>query len=333
MKNPYEVLGVAKESTPDEIKSAYRKLAHLHHPDKNPGNKDAEEKFKEISAAYEVLSDSEKKDLYDKYGDVKPQSVPGFDPFESFGFGFQDFFHKNNLKAQDLHKTINIKFMDAVLGTSTTVSVDYPEECSKCNGSGAKNKNAVQICKSCNGTGKLEYSQGFMHILKTCMHCGGKGKTIIDKCIKCKGTGKQSKNEKIKVSIPTDIDSGMSLRVAGKGMPGNGVYKSGDLYLKVLISEHPQFKKNGLDIIVTETISYLDALLGVEKEIYTIYGKETISINSGTQPENIITLNNRGIKINNEIGNHIIRIKVSIATNMTDKEKQLLEQLRQISRG
>lgn len=329
MNNPYETLGVEKNATLEEIKKVYRKLAHQYHPDKNPNNPEAEEKFKGISAAYEILSDQEKRDQYDRYGDIENRARPNYSPFDFGGFDFSDFFGRsrrsNRLKGDDIKKPIVISFMEAVAGCSRKISIDYPIACTSCKGNGSKDGKSLSKCERCHGFGKVAYNQGMMQILQTCPDCLGKGNTISEKCPDCLGAGNKINKETIKVSIPAGIDSGMSIRLSGKGMPSLHGMEPGDLYLLVSVSSHPRFSRNNYNIITAENINYIDAILGTKLPVETIHGKIMVTVPPGTQPGDILKISNKGVLFK---GDHLIQVIVRIPKKISDNEKEILEKLK-----
>lgn len=337
MKNPYDVLGVKKDATPEEIKKVYRKLALQYHPDRNPSDPDAESKFKDLSAAYEILSDPQKRQQYDTYGSDYEQ-FNGIDPFEHirnsvFGIGFDDFFNqRRSTRGGDLRHTIYIDFMESVKGCTKKVSIQYPHKCSSCNGNGSKNGDNVDKCDSCNGIGKIGYNQGFMHILQTCHKCNGTGNNIKEKCTTCFGKGTVTNNETIKVNIPAGIDNGTTMRVSGKGMPSLYGSESGNLYLSVAIKPHNRYKRNGLNIISEEYINYIDAILGTKVQVDTIHGKIKLTVPHGTQPNDILKISGKGIIQKSNKGDHLIFVKVRIPKQVSNEEEELLSKLKSMVR-
>jgi molecular chaperone DnaJ len=337
MKNPYEALGVSKEASDDEIKKVFRQLAFKYHPDKNPGDKDAEEKFKEISSAYDILNDPEKRKRFDTYGSLDPRATAGgFDPMdfmhhggfdEWFGFGGKT---KKNLNGDNITKNLQIDFMDAAIGTVKTLKIDYPFACSSCKGTGAKDNTSKKQCDTCAGQGKVGQNQGFMHIVSTCNACKGKGFTIIEKCPDC-NNGTKIRTDTISVTIPAGIDNGNTMRVAGKGMPSQYNGNNGDLYLRILVSPHKTFKRDGLTIYSEHNIDFIDAILGTKIDVDTIHGRIILKIPAGTQPNGLLKIAEKGI-ISNEgaKGDHLVGIRISIPTKITEEEKVLLEKFKEM---
>ncbi len=342
----YEVLGVNKSAGEDEIKKAYRKLAKKYHPDANPGDKTAEEKFKEVNEAYEVLSDTQKRAQYDQFGHAAfDQSMGGGgggfygggdfdmgDIFSMFGFGGGSASRRNGpMKGRDLNITIQISFEEAVFGCKKDIQVNVTDTCDTCNGTGAKPGTHAETCRKCNGTGQERVVQqsifGTMQTTRTCSVCHGTGKTIKEPCTTCRGTGYIKKTKKYEINIPKGIDHGQTIRLSGKGEAGINGGGYGDLLVTVYVKPHTYFVRKGMDIYSEKTISFTEAILGGEITINTVYGEEKYTVKAGTQPNTVITLKNCGVPSirNDKIkGNQIVTLKVSIPTNLTEKQKMML---------
>lgn len=343
----YEVLEVSKNASLDEIKKAYRDLALKYHPDRNPGNKEAEEKFKEVTEAYEVLSDPEKRRTYDQFGHAGfgPQ---GFDWTQDFGrvrmdfsdiFGdiFSDFFSdifgrqtETSNRGEDLEMRISIPLRDAIRGTERTINVSVYEKCSICDGTGSKTKKGPIECLQCHGTGKVRYSQGFITISQPCPRCKGEGSVVADPCLNCRGTGRVRVMHKINVKIPAGIESGTSLRLKGMGNAGNRGGPRGDLYITVFVEEDEFFKRKGYDLYCEVPVSVITAVLGGEIEIPTLSGKVKAKIAPGTQDGTILRLRGLGIPKGSGRGNLFAIIRVVMPRRLSREEKRLWEQLRAV---
>lgn len=334
MNDPYNVLGVEKNASAQEIKKAYRKLALQYHPDKNPDNKDAEEKFKEISAAYEILGNTEKREQYDKFGTVgntnQQPDVDFADIFGNMGFNFADLFGGRRrgqaTRGQDLRQTIRISFMDAALGCTKSIEIEYPFECPQCKGDGSKDGENSYECPTCAGSGKVGRSQGVMQILTTCMACGGKGKRVTIPCSACSGNGRQYKKEKIKINIPAGIDSSTTMRIAGKGLPSDFGGQPGDFYLGIQVSPHKRFQRIGTTIVSEEKIDYIDAILGTKIDVETIHGHVSVKIPAGTQPNSKLRIPEKGIAKND----HILTVVVNLPKTVSEEQKELLAKLKEM---
>lgn len=331
MNDPYNTLGVEKDASEAEIKKAYRKLALDYHPDRNPDNQDAENKFKEISEAYEVLGDPEKRQMYDQYGHTNPQNI---DPFENMrsglGFDLGDIFgHKaRSTKGPSLRQNIVVDFMEATKGCSKTIAVDYANECKDCNGNGSEGGINLDTCDICQGSGRVGTQRGFIQVLRHCDKCQGRGTIVKKVCNICNGSGQNTKTEKLKITIPPGIDNGVIMRLAGKGMPG--MYgENGDLLLSIYVKPHDQFIKHGMDIYTEETIDYLDAILGSDKMVSTIHGIVKLKIPCGTQPNSMLKITGKGIDAKSNKGDHLVKIKIKIPTNISDKDRELLLKLKE----
>lgn len=343
----YEVLGVSKGASQDEIKKAYRKLSKKYHPDINK-EADAEEKFKEVKEAYEVLSDDQKRAHYDQFGHTDPnQGFGGFGgggDFGGFG-GFEDIFstffgggggrrRDPNAPRQgaDLQYTMTLKFEDAVFGKETEIEIPREENCETCNGTGAKKGTKPETCSHCHGTGQLNTEQNtpFGRIVnrRVCHYCNGTGKEIKHKCSTCGGTGRVKKRRKIAVKIPAGIDDGQQLRVSGQGEPGINGGPAGDLYVVFHIQPHEFFERDGDDVYCEIPVTFAQAALGDELEVPTLHGKVKLKVPAGTQTGTKFRLRGKGIPNvrGRGTGDQHIIVKVITPTKLTEKQKQLLQE-------
>lgn len=346
----YEVLGVQKGASEDELKKAYRKLAKKYHPDANPDNKEAENKFKEISEAYDVLSDSQKRAQYDQFGhaafdpSMGGGGAGGFygggfdmgdigDIFGSmFGFGGGGSARRNGpRRGADVNVNIQISFEEAIFGATKEISVGIVDECETCHGTGAKPGTHAETCAKCNGTGQERVVQqslfGAMTSVRTCSSCNGTGKSIKDPCNSCHGAGRLRKNKKFEINIPKGIDNGQTIRLAGKGEAGERGGGYGDLLVTIYVQTDRIFTRKGTNLYCDVPITFVQAALGGEINIKTIDGEQKYTIKPGTQPETVVTL--RGVAVPNlrnprVRGDQIVTLKVQIPTSMTEKQKQLL---------
>jgi molecular chaperone DnaJ len=341
----YEVLGLGRTATLDDIKKAYRKLALKYHPDKNPGDPTAEEKFKEAAEAYGVLSDDEKRARYDRYGH-QAGGMGGFDPsqFSDFGdilgdlFGFGDFFgtsrRRGNRPARgnDLRIDLQIEFMDAVQGKEVTLDVPRVITCATCSGSGAKAGTQPVTCGGCGGRGQIRFSQGFFAVARTCPQCGGAGKVIKDPCPTCSGAGRVREEKKIAVKIPAGVDDGSRLRVAGEGESGFNGGPAGDLYVFISVAEHAKFTRRDYDVHSEQIVSVTQAALGGEVLTETVDGEETLRVPQGTQPNQVFRLRGKGVPFidGSGRGDHYVHVVVKIPTSLSAEQRQLLEQFAQM---
>ena len=344
----YEILGVGKNASEDEIKKSYRKLAMQYHPDRNPGNKEAEEKFKEAAEAYEVLNDPEKRDIYSRYGHeglngVGYRGFSGFeDIFSSFGdifgdvFGFKTGHSRTRTGARagaDLRYDLSISFMDAALGTATEISLNKLTLCTSCRGSGCAPGTSPQICSLCQGRGQVTQSSGFFSISSTCPQCRGQGGVITAPCPECSGGGKVAREKTVHLKIPAGVETGTRLRLRGEGEEGEQGGPSGDLYVFLEVEKHEVFERNGDDIYCRVPISFFQAVLGGTVEAPTLTGGEKLKIPRGTQTGRIFRLKGKGIPHLRGYGrgDQLIETVVTVPTNLTKKQEELLKEFDRLS--
>jgi molecular chaperone DnaJ len=346
-KDYYKILGVSRDATEEEIKRSYRKIAMQYHPDRNPGNKEAEEKFKIASEAYEVLSDPEKREIYDHYGieGLKGTGFTGFrgfdDIFSAFGDIFEDFFgfgttYKRRTKARpgaDLRYDLKISFYDAAFGKETEIEIPKEVLCDICNGTGAKPGTHPAICPNCKGTGQVTRSQGFFTISTTCSQCRGGGKFIPHPCKECRGLGRVKVNKKIQIKLPPGVDTGSKLRIRGEGEEGERGGPPGDLFVFLYVEPHDFFSRDGDDIICQIPISFTQAVLGSEIEIPTLNGKRNLSIPKGTESGEIFRIKGEGFpKLRGYgRGDQVVQIVVKTSKNLTKRQEELLREFEGIS--
>jgi molecular chaperone DnaJ len=344
-KDYYGILGVARDATPDEIKKHYRKVALQYHPDRNPGNKDAENKFKEAAEAYEVLRDPEKRRLYDLYGHegVSSTGFTGFhdfsDIFRSFSDIFEDFFGFGDFGPRegrpqvgsDLRYDLTLDFMDATLGTEVTIEVPRVVTCKTCSGSGAKPGTGKVPCPVCRGRGVVTRTQGIFQITTTCSRCGGMREFISEPCTECHGDGQIREKKKIKVKIPPGVDSGTHLVMAGEGNAGRFGGPPGDLYIILQVKPHELFRREGYDLHLQAPVSFVQAALGTRLSIPTLKDTKEIVIPPGTQPGEVIRLRGEGVPYpkGSRHGDLLVEVKVVIPRDLTPRQTELLEELAQ----
>jgi molecular chaperone DnaJ len=345
----YEVLGVTRTAAVDEIKSAYRKAALKWHPDRNPENKsEAEVKFRECTEAYSVLSDAQKRQIYDTYGHAGLSSSgvgQGFDNtvFQDFHdifgdfFGFEDLFgggggRRGRSRAQrgsDLRYDMALTFEEASAGVTTKIKLPRQEYCEACNGTGAKKGTGVQACQTCAGRGQLAYQQGFFTITRTCPACQGAGQIVKERCPECRGQGRLEREKTIELRIPPGVDTGTRLRVAGEGEPGPNGGPPGDLYVVLEVKEHQFFERRGADLYCTIPISIAQATLGTELQVPGLNGEEKLKIPEGTQSGAVFRLKGRGLADprGGGKGDLYYHVRVLTPTKLTRDQRKLIEQL------
>ena len=345
----YEVLGIARTASAQEIKSAYRKIAVRDHPDKNPGDKEAEERFKEAAEAYAVLSDADKRGRYDRFGHqgVSGAGAGGFDPTifadfsdilgDIFGFGFGGGRRGGNsgmTRGADLRYDLTLSFEEAAFGTETTPRIPRLETCETCTGSGSASGAPAAACQACGGRGQVRYTQGFFTVARTCPQCQGEGRVISDPCKECRGEGRVEKERSITVKIPAGVDTGARLRLSGEGEHGRRSGPAGDLYVVLQVRPHKQFRRDGSTVLSNMTISYPQAVLGTTVEVDTLHGKSPLEVPSGTPHGRDFRLRGQGIDRldGSGRGDHVVKVEVEVPNprNLSAEELQLLRRLAEL---
>ena len=345
----YEVLGVSKTASDDEIKKAFRTLAKKYHPDMHPGDKECEEKFKEAQEAYAVLSDAEKRKQYDQFGHAAFDGTgggaggfdfSGMDMGDIFGDLFGDFFgggsrrrtNDGPMKGSNLRTSVRITFEEAIFGCEKEIEMVLKDECHPCHGTGAKPGTTPETCPKCGGKGKVVFTQqslfGVVRNVQSCPDCHGTGKIIKERCSDCGGSGYISKRKKISVSIPAGIDNGQCVRIRDKGEPGVNGGQRGDLLVEVAVSRHPIFQRQDRDIFSTAPITFAQAALGGDVRIKTVDGEVIYTVKPGTQTNTRVRLRNKGVPSlrNKQIrGDHYVTLVVEVPTKMNSEQKELLE--------
>ncbi|MCF8000323.1 MAG: molecular chaperone DnaJ [Halanaerobiales bacterium] len=351
-KDYYDILGVSKDASQKEIKKAYRKLAKKYHPDTNDGDEKSSEKFKEISEAYEILSDPEKRKRYDQYGHSGiGEDDFNFDDFARGGFGgFEDIFdmffgggrggrsrRRGPQRGRDLQYKLQISFEEAAFGAEKQITIPRTEVCPECDGSGAESSSDVKTCPKCNGQGQIRVTQqtpfGRFAQTKTCDRCGGSGEIVKNPCSNCNGTGKVQRRRQLTINIPAGVNDGSKLRMAGEGEAGEKGAASGDLYIIIQVQEHEIFDRKGDNVYCEIPINFVQATLGDEIKVPTLEGKVKFNIPQGTQPGTTFRLKNKGITHLNRSGkgDQYIKTKVVIPKNLNKEQKELLEEFAEIS--
>ena len=357
----YEVLGVAKGASADEIKQAFRRLALKHHPDRNPSNKkEAEEKFKEISEAYEVLSDPQKRSAYDQYGHGGVEGA-----FRHGNFSWEDFTHFQDLSdvfggsgleelfsslglggvfgagmggqrgdsrraGSDLEYLLELDLSDVATGKEIPISFHRREECSACHGQGSKGGAARSTCPDCKGRGQVRVSQGFFTMVTTCRRCRGEGTLVKEVCPHCRGEGRVRSERKLTVKVPAGVESGMRLKLSGEGEAGLRNGPRGDLYVLIQVQKHPVFQRHGADLVCEIPLSMAQAALGTDLKVPTLSDSVTMKIPPGTQPGQIFRLRGKGLpQLRGGRGDLLVQAKVVIPSRLTAEQKRLLEQFQQ----
>ncbi len=353
-KEYYKVLGIEKDASEADIKRAFKKLALKYHPDRNPDDKEAEEKFKEINEAYQVLSDPEKRSKFDKYGTVDFDG--GFGGFGGGGFDFGDlgdifgdifggrsggFGGRSNpnapRKGADIETRINLTFEEAIFGVEKDITINKHENCDTCKGSGATPGTSAKTCDVCGGSGvvmqRANTAFGSFSTQTSCSKCRGKGKIIDSPCVKCHGTGKVKKNKTISVKIPAGVDTGNVMPLRGQGEPGTNGGPNGDLYVNIKVSPSKVFERKGYDIHIEEHISFPKAVLGVELDVPTVDGDVTYNVPAGTQSGTVFRLRGKGVPVVNGRGrgDQYVKITVDVPKKLNDKQKEALKMFMEAS--
>jgi molecular chaperone DnaJ len=337
---------VTRTVTEQELKSAYRKLALQLHPDRNPNNPDAENKFKEVSEAYAILADSDKRAAYDRYGHAGLGGAggAGFDPTvvqdfsEIFGefFGFGEMFgggggrrRSRVQRGADLREDLTLEFEEAFFGTESTITVRRHEACEECRGSGAAPGKGPTTCRACSGRGQVRYQQGFFSIARTCPTCQGTGSVVIDPCLKCKGEGRVLRRRTVEAKVPAGVEDGTRIRFAGGGEVGQFGGPAGDLYVVLHVKEHPFFEREGNDLHCVVPISITQAAVGAEIEVPTMEGQHTLKVPDGTQPGSTFRIRNKGVPVLNGHGKGdlYVQVRVQIPTKLNKRQRELLQEL------
>ncbi len=338
----YEILGVERSADEREIKKAYKRLAMKFHPDRNPDNPEAEEKFKEAKEAYEILTDAQKRAAYDKFGhagvDPNQAGPGGFGGGADFGDAFGDIFgdifgggrrSQRAARGADLRYNMELTLEEAVRGVSKEIKVPTLVECDECHGSGARSGTSAQTCPTCHGSGQVQMRQGFFAVTQTCPHCHGKGKIVTDPCRKCHGDGRVQKTKTLSVKIPAGVDTGDRIRLAGEGEAGEFGAPAGDLYVQVHVKEHPIFVRDGNNLFCEIPISFTTAALGGEVAVPTLDGKVMLKIPGETQTGRMFRLRGKGVRSlrSGAEGDLLCKAVVETPIKLSDEQKELLKQL------
>ena len=334
----YEVLGVAKDAGDDELKKAYRRLAMKHHPDRNPGDHKAEEQFKEANEAYEVLTDPQRRAVYDKHGHEGLQRGGG-GGFGDFGGGFSDIFgdvfsdifggaRGGPRRGADLRYVMELSLEQAVFGSAETIRIPKLDSCGDCHGYGSASGKKPGECPTCRGSGQVRVQQGFFVLQQTCPHCRGRGVMVTDPCKTCRGAGKVRREKTLEVKIPAGVDTGDRIRLTGEGEPGDKNAPPGDLYVQINVKPHEFFEREGSDLFCSVPISITKAALGGEQEVPTLTGKETLKLPEGTQNGKQFRLRGKGVKSvrGGPTGDLICTVLVETPVKLNKQQKELLRQ-------
>ncbi len=340
-QNYYSILGVGRDAREEDLKKAYRKQALRYHPDRNSGDKSAEERFKEINEAYAVLSDPEKRRQYDLFGEVRDGAGPGggFDFSGGFGDIFSDIFEDmfgdmgrkrrpRAARGADLRYDLELKFEEAVFGKELKLKIPRTERCADCSGNGAQDGTAFRSCRICNGTGQVRFQQGFFTIARTCEQCRGTGRTITQRCPTCEGRGTIQRERVLSLKIPAGVEDGSRIRLSGEGEPGTHGGSSGDLYVVLSVKPDPHFSREGNDLHCEVPISFVQAALGAKIQVRTLQGEASLKIPPGTQPGSTFRLKGHGVPDlrGGGKGDLVVRVRVEIPRKITGQQKDLLRE-------
>ncbi len=344
-KDYYEVLGVKRDASQEDIKRAYRKLARKCHPDLNPGDKTAEQKFKEVNEAYEVLSDPKKRAEYDQFGRSPFEGGPGFEGFRTYDFGdifdsglgdiFSDVFgrraRQETSKGPDIVTGLELSLEEAFSGVTKTITFNRETTCRTCNGSGAESS---VVCAVCKGTGSVKTPKGFFRMSQPCQNCGGTGRKITKVCFTCGGRGKVLQAETIKAKIPAGVDTGSRVRLRGMGSAGEGGGPAGDLHIEITVRPHRLFKRKGDDLYLDLPVTFSEAALGAKIEVPTIDGITVMTLPPGTQGSQRLKLSGKGFPSpkTGARGNQYVNIKIVVPKNITNKAKETLKEIESLYR-
>ncbi|MFN2467603.1 MAG: molecular chaperone DnaJ [Gaiellaceae bacterium] len=352
VRSPYESLGVAKNASADEIKKAYRSLARKYHPDTNAGDSDAEERFKEVQNAYDVLSDPEKRKAYDTFGSANGRSAPG-GPGAGFGglgdFDLGDIFgglfggrgggrsagrEPRGQRGADLEVEVNVSFEDALRGIETRIPVEVESACAQCGGSGAKPGTSPKVCPQCKGRGVLSESQGMFALSQPCSRCRGNGTVIEDPCSRCRGSGRERRTRRYQVKIPAGVRNGTRIRLKGKGEAGWGGAPAGDLFVVTRVAESPIYERRGSDLVVEVPLTYPEAALGATVEVPTPEGLVSLKIPAGSETGKLLRIRGRGAPRlgGSGRGDVLARVRVTMPKKLSKAEREAVEKLGKVSR-
>lgn len=344
-KDYYNILGVSRNASQQEIKKAYRKLAFEYHPDKNPGDREAEEKFKEAAEAYEVLSDQEKRSIYDMYGHdgLKSRGFEGFSGFDDIFSHFSDIFGdvfgfggfggsrggrgRTPRRGADFRYDLEITLEEAYNGTTKEIVIPREDQCLTCGGNGSEPGSSPATCRTCGGRGQVVNSQGFFMITTTCPVCRGRGSVIVKKCSVCSGTGMERIEKKLSVKIPRGVDTGSKLRLPGEGGSGERGGHTGDLYVVVVVRKHEKFAREDSDLHTLLDVSFTSAALGGRRAVKTLDGDATVEIPEGAQPGDVIRIKSKGMPSGERggFGDLFVHLNVTIPKKLTKEQQQLLK--------